>query len=273
MATPIILFRNLFRITGAVITSSGTDAGDFSPAYVGDHKAYLGWQGNVLTSPQWINIDCLTAQSADSILIVNHNMVANAGQVKVYADTVNPPTNVAQAAYTPTSDVADYKDFSSLSRRYWRVEFIDPSAPFTSKPFAGEILLGTKMTMPEYISADFDPYMHDIAGKSTMSEGPPQHYLGTLLQGIDRSGVLKFGGGVGLDRAFITSDFKDFMQNHYRKFLPWGLVVDSADSDFAPARWVMRPGDQRTPFNPISGTYARFGSDVPFTAALVEQAA
>lgn len=269
MATPVLLFRNLFRISGAVITSSGTDAG-FSAGDVGDHRAYKGWQGDVLTSPQWINIDCLTAQSADSILIVNHNMVANSGQVKVYADTVNPPTNVAQAAYTPTSDVADYKDFSSMSRRYWRVEFIDPAAPFTSKPFAGEILLGQKLDVGEYVAGDIDPRLHDIQVKSTRSEGG--HFLGATLQGIIRRGTLRFGGDVGVDRATFTSDLNTFLQTHYRKCLPWGLVLDSADSEFAAARWLKKPDDSMTPSVPVENNYSRFRFDLPFEEAWQETA-
>jgi hypothetical protein len=267
MATPIILYKSLFRIAGAVITSSGTDAG-FSAADVGDHRDYKGWQGNVLTSPQWVQVDALTAQSADSILVVNGNLVYNAGQIKVYADTVDPPTNVAQVAYTPTSDVADYKAFSVLSKRYWRVEFIDPAAPFTSKPFAGEILLGMKLDVGEYVGPDIDPRLHDIMVKSTRSEGG--HFLGATLQGVIRRGTLRFGGGVGVDRAKFTSDLNDFLQTHYRKCLPWGLVLDSTDSEFAPARWLKKPDDARTPSLPVGGNYSRFTFDVPFEEALQE---
>lgn len=269
MATPIILYRNLFRTTGAVITSSGTDTG-FSASDVGDHRAYKGWQGNVLTSPQWINIDCLTALSADSILVVNHNMVSNGGQLKVYADTVNPPTNVAQAAYTPTSDVADYKAFSTLSRRYWRVEFIDPSAPFSTKPFAGEILLGQKLDVGQYVGPDIDPRLHDIQVKSQRSEGG--HFLGAVLQGVIRRGTLRFGGDGGVDRAKFTSDLNDFLQTHYRKCLPWGLVFDSADSEFAPARWLKKPDEARTPSMPIGGSYSNFTFEIPFEEAMQEAA-
>lgn len=271
MATPVILWRNLFRIPGAVITSSGTDAGDFSPAQVGDHKAYRGWQGNVLTSPQYINIDCLTAQAADSILIVNGNLVANAGQMKVYADTVDPPVAVAQALYTPTSDVADYKAFASLTKRYWRVEFSDPAPPFASKPFVGEILLGTKMTMPEYVAPDVDPRPHDIVAFDEHSPGG--HYLGVTYQGIARRGTLRFGGDVGVDRAFFTSDLRTFMETHYRKLLPWGFVLDSDDSEFAVARWYKKPKDAQSPNLPVANTYARFRLELPFEEAMMEQVA
>ena len=269
MATPIILYRNIFRTAGAVITSSGTDTG-YSPASVADHRHYVGWQGNVLTSPQWINIDAGSAVSADSILVVNHNMVANAGQLKVYADTVNPPTNVAQAAYTPTSDVADYKAFSVLSKRYWRVEFIDPAAPFTTKPFAGEILLGMKLDIPEYAAPDLDPFMHAIEAVSNRSEGG--HYLGSVLRGIARRGNLNFGGEAGVVRSWLTSDGHDFLRTHYRKLLPWGLVLDSGDSEFAVARWLKKPDSARSATMPVGGTYGRFTLGLEFEEAMMESA-
>lgn len=273
MATPIILYRNIFRTAGAVITSSGADTG-FSAADVADHRAWKGWQGNVLTSPQWIQVDTgAGGANADSILIINGNLVSNGGQVTIKADGSNPPTTTRQAAYSPTSDVADYKAFTAPgAQRYWRIEFSDPSAPFSTKPFVGEVLLGMKLDVGEYVAPDIDPFMHDIIGKSTRSEGPPQHWLGTVLQGIDRSGVLKFGGDVGVDRAKFTSDLTDFLQNHYRKFLPFGLVLDSADSDFTPARWMMRPQGAKVPVMPAANTYARFRFDLACEPALVEAA-
>jgi hypothetical protein len=270
MATPIFLYRNIFRTAGAVITSSGTDSG-YDPADIADHRAYRGWQGNVLTSTQWINLDAGAAVSADSILIVNGNMVSNAGQVKVYADTVNPPVAVAQAAYSPTSDTADYKAFGSLNKRYWRVEFIDPAPPFTTKPFAGEILLGTKLTSEEYAAPDVDPFLHDVEAISNRSEGG--HYLGAILRGVTRRGTIRLGGTeVGLSRSFYTSDMTDFLRNHYRKLLPFGFVLDSADSDLSRAFWVKKPDDHKSPLSPIGRTYNRFAVDLAIEEAIMEAA-
>lgn len=268
MAFPIILWRNIFRTAGAVITSGGTDTG-YSPDNVKDHRANIGWQGNVLTSPQYVNVDCLTAVTADSILVINHNMVANGGQIKVYADTVNPPVAVAQAAYTPTSDVADYKAFSSLTKRYWRVEFSDPAPPFATKPFAGEILLGLQMTMPEYVAPDVPPRPHEIVAFDDKSAGG--HFLGVTYQGIARRGTLKFGGDAGVDRGFFTSDLTSFLETHFRKLLPWGFVLDSADSEFSAARWYKKPADAASPTLPVGNNYSRFRCDLAFEEAMMEQ--
>ena len=271
MATPIILYRNLFRTSGAVITSSGADSG-YSAEDIADHRAYKGWQGNVLTSPQWINVDVgASGANADSILVVNHNLVANAGQITVYADTVNPPLTTVQAAYSPTSDHADYKAFSAPgAKRYWRVEFTDPAAPFTSKPFAGEILLGMKLECPEYAAPDVDPYLDDVEAISNRSEGG--HYLGAILRGVTRRGRIRLGGEAGVLRSWLTSDGFDFMRNHYRKLLPFGLVFDSADSELAPARWLKKPDSHRSPLASVGGIYLRFAFDLEVEEAMMEAA-
>lgn len=263
------MWRNIFRTTGAVITSSGADTG-YSAGDVADHKAFQGWQGNVLTSPQWVQVDTgVSGANADSILIVFHNIVANAGQVTVKADGSNPPTTTRQAAYSPTSDVCDYKAFSAPgAQRYWRIEFSDPAPPFTSKPFLGEILLGMKMTMPEYAGPDLDPFMHDIGLRSERSQGG--HHLGATYSGVLRRGVLQFGGPAGLDRAFLTSDWTSFLQTHARKRLPFGLVLDSADTDFAPARWLKVPDDADVRSAPVGNNYSRFLAPLPFEEALRE---
>jgi hypothetical protein len=269
MASPVLLYRNIFRTAGAVITSSGTDVG-FDPAAVADHRHYVGWQGNVLTSPQWINIDAGAAVTADSILVVNHNMVANGGQLKVYADTVNPPVAVAQAAYSPTSDFADYRAFATQTKRYWRVEFIDPAAPFATKPFAGEIVLGAKVSVGEYVAPDVDPTLHDIEAISNRSEGGS--FLGAILRGVVRRGHLRFGGNTGVARATYTSDLNDFLRTHYRKLLPFGLVLDSDDSDFSRPLWLKKPDGARSPQIPVDNIYARFRFEIDVEEAATEEA-
>src|SRR5262245_42443580 len=171
MATPVILYRNIFRTPGAVVTNSGTETGDFNQSYIYDHRAFLYWKGNVLTSPQWIEVDTGSTGTADSILLVNHNMVANGGQVTVKYGAAPNPGSSAHAAYYPTSGNVDYKAFGSQTARYWRVELSDPAPPFAAKPFIGEIVLGLKLDVGQYVGPDIDPRLHDIEGSSVKSRG------------------------------------------------------------------------------------------------------
>src|SRR5262245_44254745 len=125
MALPVIGYRTVLRNAGAVITASST-AASYDPTNVADLRAYLFWKAGATTSPQYIDIDLGVSGSAaaDYLAVVNGNAVAIGASLKVYADTVFPPTNVAQAAYSPTSDEVEFKTFTSPgSKRYWRLEW------------------------------------------------------------------------------------------------------------------------------------------------------
>ena len=229
MATPVIAWKNNLRNSGATITASSTASG-YAASNVRDFRPFTLWKSNSTTSPSYVDVDLGASGSADadSIVVVNHNMVSEGGQLKVYADTVTPPVAVAQAAYTPTSDACDLKTFTAPgAKRYWRVEFLKGS-PFSVAPYAGVIMLGLKMTMPEYVAPDIDPFLHEIEVASAPS-GESGHALGVALRGIRRRGSLHFGGPAGLVRTFLTSDFNAFLTQRYKRCEPWAFQLDSAD--------------------------------------------
>jgi hypothetical protein len=273
MAFPVILYRTILRNAGATITASSTAPG-YAAANV---KSFLPtgeiWKSNSTVSPSYIDIDLGASGSADadSILLVNHNMVAEGGQVKIYADAVTPGTTTVQASYTPTSDAVDLKTFTAPgTKRYWRVEF-NKGAAFTNAPYCGVILLGLKMTMPEYAAPGLNPFLHDIeAFGNAVADGG--NALGVTLRGVQRRGVLRFGGDAGIVRSFITSDFNPFLVQRYRRYEPWGFQLDSSDSEFARAYYLKRPANAQTPLNAVGGTYGRFTVDVPFEEAYMEAA-
>lgn len=267
----MIFYRNIFRQTGAVITSSGDDTG-FSAASVAEYRSFKGWQSSLTTSPVWINVDVTGAGlNADSLIIVNGNLqLVNGANVKVYADSANPPTGVTVMAATAVlNDAVDYHTFTAPgAKRYWRVEFSDPAPPFAVKPFVGEILLGMKLTMTEYVAPDMDPRGHDIEAADDRSEGG--HWLGSRTRGIIRRGTLRFGGAAGVTRTQFTSDLRYFLESCYRRLLPFAFVLDADDSEFSRAWWIKKPKDARTPNLPVADSYGRFTFDLPFEEAMVE---
>jgi hypothetical protein len=274
MAFPVIAWRTILRNSGALVTASSSASG-YPATNVKTFRAYEIWKANAVTSPQDIDIDLGASGSADadSIVLVNHNIVSNAGQVTVYADAVTIGTTTVQAAYSPTSDYCDLKTFTAPgAKRYWRVRFTDPAAPFASAPYCGVILLGLKMTMPEYVGPnDLDPYLHDI---ETVGGGRTQggHAAGVILRGIPRRGTLRFGGDAGLVRSFLTSDFNSFLQTRYRRCEPWAFQLDSSDSDFARAYYLKKPIGAFSPLQAVGGTYGRFTVSLPFEEAQMEAA-
>jgi hypothetical protein len=271
MAFPVIAWRTLLRNSGAVITASSTASG-FSATNVKDWRSFTFWKAGSATSPQYIDIDLGGAGStdADSLVVVNHNMVAEGGNLKVYADAVTPGTTQVQASYAPSSDITEFKAFAAAgAKRYWRVEF-NKGSPFTNAPYAAVIMLGLKMTMPEYIAPNVDPYLHDIEAIGNRTDGG--HVAGVVLRGVPRRATLHFGGDAGLLRSFITSDFNPFLIQRYRRYEPWVFQLDSADSEFSPARYLKRPNGGMAGWAPIGGTYARMKCDLPAEEALMEAA-
>ena len=269
MGLPVIVYRNI--LASASLTASGT-ASEFTLTDLRDRRSFTVWKAAATTSPQWIQGDVgVGGMDADCLLVVNHNGVANAGQIKVYADTVDPPVAVAQAAYTPTSDAVEYKAFTLLTaKRYWRVEFSDPAAPFTAAPFAGEILLGKRITLTEYVNADIDPFLKHKAFRTQNNDSG--HYLGGIKQGVRRRGVLHFGGDAGVARSLYTSDLNDFIDNHAEERFPFGFVYDPDDTDFDTPIWVRVPDDGQVDRMPVGGTTARFFVSLPIMEAQMDQA-
>ena len=271
MAFPVIHWRNILRNSGALITASSTASG-FAATNVKDFRSFTLWKSNSVASPSYIDIDLGASGSvdADAIGVVNHNMVAEVGQIKIYADTVFPPTNVAQASYTPTSDAVDFKTFTGPgAKRYWRVEF-NKGAPFTNAPFCGVIFLGLKMTMPEYLAPDVDPFMHDIEVMTNRTAGG--HAAGAILRGIQRRGTMNFGGPAGIVRTFLASDLNAFLTGRYKRCEPWVFQLDSADSDFSPAHYLKKPDGATAPRMPVGGVYARMTVPIAYEEAYMEAA-
>lgn len=272
MAFPVIAWRSVLRNTGAAITASSTASG-FVASNVRDFRSFTLWKSNTTVSPSYIDLDLGASGSADadSIVLVNHNMVAEGGQVKIYADAVTPGTTTVQASYTPASDATDLKTFTAPgAKRYWRVEF-NKGAPFTNAPYCGVILLGLKMTMPEYVAPDTDPFMRqvEVAGGPASQGG---HALGVTLRGIQRRGVLRFGGDAGIVRTFMTSDFNSFLTQRYERREPWAFQLDSSDSEFARAYYLRMPVGASNPRSSVGGSYQRFVIPVPYEEAMMEAA-
>jgi|SRR6267378_49518 len=272
MALPVIAWRTILRNAGAVVSASGT-ASEYAASNVKDFRSFTLWKAAAVTSPQYIDVDLGVsgAVDADCLVVVNSNSVANASNLKVYADTVTPPTNVVQASYAPTSDAVEFKTFTAPgAKRYWRIEFNTGSPPFAAAPYAGVVMLGLKMSMPEYIGPDIDPFLYDVEAVTPRTVGG--HALGVLLRGVPRRGSLRFGADAGLARSFLTSDFNGFLTGRYLRHEPWCFQLDSGDSDFSPARWLRRPVGGAAPRQPVGGTYARFMVPLPVEEAMMEAA-
>ena len=272
MAFPVLLWDDILRNSGAIITASSTDTG-YAVADVADLKPWKIWRSAVLTSPITIDIDlgASGADNADTLGIVNGNIKALGGTITVLADTVTPPVTTVQAAYTPSYDEVELKTFTAPgNKRYWRISIAHAAPPFTSKPFIGELFLGMRTTMPEYMDPEIDPFNKQTEASIQHSEGG--QYLGAVTRGRLHREPLNIGSAAGMARSFYTSDLNAFLDNHYDLYRPFFFQIDSADADFTRPFYLVKPPDGQHRRQAIGGMWGRLGLNLPAVEAFSEAA-
>lgn len=270
MAYPVILWDSILRNTGATVTATSTDTG-YSIASASDYLAWKEWKSGVLTSPIDIDIDLGASGSdnADSLALINHNLTTLGATVTVYADATTIGTTTAQAAYTPTYDDVDLKTFTAPgNRRYWRIRIAHASPPFSAKPFIGEVFLGMRTTLPEFLDSATDPFFRQTEAGVEHSEGG--HYLGAILRGQTHRQDLGVSS-VGIARSFWTSDLKAFDQNHLSRMRPFVFQIDADDADFSRPFYLVK-GEGGVSRSAIGGVWSRLGFRTPVVEAWSEAA-
>jgi hypothetical protein len=80
--------------------------------------------------------------------------------------------------------------------------------------------------------------------------------------------VITFGRS-GAVRAAYTSDL-NAMVDHMQKKLPFGFIVDTADSDFSVARYLKVPDDARIERRAVGGSWGRLILTLPVEEAFME---
>ncbi len=273
MAFPKIAYRNILRNTSAghaVTSDVAVDTG-FALADIHDHRAFKIWKSGVLTSPINIDIDLggSGAVDCDYLGLINHNLNTISAKVSVLADATPTPTSVKLTAVVPDEDAVTYKEFSATSLRYWRIQITHTSPPFSAKPFIGELLLGLKTTLTEFMQPGFDPFHKQVEIASERSEGG--HYLGATLRGITRRAEIAFGPAGGARGAF-TSDLNAFLDDHAFKRLPFLFVLDTADSDFDSPRWLKVPDEANIDREAVGGVWSRLVLRMPVEESIMESA-
>ena len=238
MGFPVIGYKSFLRESTTVITDPGTETG-FAIASIKDMKSYTLWKSNQTAAA--INIDIDTGassnQNGDYIALVNHNLFTLGATVRVLADTVSPAAVQVLAATTPTSDGVTYLPFTAPgTKRYWRITINHSALPFAAKPYIGEIFLGMRTTLPEFLTSDFEPFFTQYEVAGDRSEGG--HFLAATIRGEKHMGTLEFGGPAGVVRSFHDSDLTSFANTHGMKRRPFVFVIDPDDSVFNRAFYI-----------------------------------
>jgi hypothetical protein len=268
VAFPVILYLNILKNVGATLSASSTDTG-YAIADIADYRAYKFWQSGTLVTGITIDLDlgASGAANADTIGLVNQNITSQGGTVEVKADTVTPPVTVVQAAYTPTYGDVDLQQFAAPgAKRYWRVT-LAKGGNFATKPFIGELFLGMRTTLSEYLAPDTDPYLKTTEAVAQRSEGG--HYLGAILRGRRHMFDLAFSDA-GASRTFHQSDLDAFVDNHVDLLRPFIFQIDSADSVFSRPVFVKRRDSAAVERKAVGGVWSRLTFRIPVEEAWSE---
>jgi hypothetical protein len=272
MAFPVILYDSILRDTGATVVASSTETGDYAASYLLDFLPWKMWKSGTLVTGINIDIDLgADTGTADTIGLVNHNITSEAGTVELRADTsagANPPTTVRQAAYTPTYGDVDLKTFTEAANlRRWRI-VLAKGGNFTNKPFIGELFIGSRTTLTEYLNPEIDPYLKQVGGASERTEGG--HFAGAVLRGQVHRFVLGFGEAGGNRTAMAP--VMTFLDSHAYLLRPFIFQVDSDDTDFKKPVYLKKTDDGDVSRQAVGGMWNRLTLAIPVEEAWTEAA-
>jgi hypothetical protein len=265
MAKPVILYENLLREDATVITDPGTETG-FALSDIYDYRSYTVWKSDdaVLTNDVDIDIDLGSAKSADYFMLVNHNLAGHV--VYVYWGPASPPATGSSFVLVGAGETISSHLFTTGSYRYWRIRLV-AAAGFSAKPYIGELFLGARLTLPQYMDPGFDPFFKQVEVQGARSRGG--HYLGSSLRGQTHRGTITFGEA-GAPRADFTSDLNAFLDDHAYKRLPFGFILDSADGDFDSTRYLKVPDESQILRQAVGNTWTNLTFSLPVEEAYSE---
>jgi hypothetical protein len=208
---PIILADNRFSDGTPTATDTATD---YDVLNIRDLKSFTAWRG-ASSGTKYLTVDCATAHSADALGIFTHNLGTAAAAVSVESSSNGSSWTERLAAFTPTTDKAILKTFTTESARYWRVKIVTGSV-------AAQIavcLLGERIEFPFPMEAPFTPAGESIEADEAISK------TGQLLGTVVRYKPVKINASWKfISRTWFESDFVPFWENWASNLAPffWG---------------------------------------------------
>jgi len=219
-SNPIILAENILELgtPAATDTASGYDV-----ANIIDRRPYTFWVAGG-AGTKYVTVDCGTSQTADALGIVGHNLYTASATVSVECsdDNFAAETVEALAGFTPSSDYALLKTFTSKDKRYWRIKIV--TAAVAAK--IGVAFIGDRVTFDKAPIADFDPFPETVVAQTTRSKtghliASAQRYIGSRI-------VAEFRGVLA---SWISSTFRSLWDSYLAKLYPvfwaWDITSDS----------------------------------------------
>ena len=238
-AYPLILADN--RLLDAVPTATDTAAG-YSVSNITDLRPFTWWQAASLGT-KYITVNCGSAKSADSIGIIGHNFFTASATVSVESSANGADWTERLAGFTPATDKAVLKTFTTASAQYWRIKIV--TAAIAAR--MAVCILGARMDFPRYLSGNFDPCPEKLNAIAARSKAG--HMIGATLKNVSTEIDVDFRG---ITTAWFEDIFRPTWENHLRQVKPffwaWDITNHATEVYF-----VCIPGDftLNAPFDPF----------------------
>lgn len=197
MATPLLLWENMFHTTGAVLTSDGGQTAGWDRSKLKDWRTGTAfrWKSGSTGQTQSVFCDLGSGVTADptAVCVAGHNLFtagAPGSQIGVqYSDTgVGGPWTIALAGggIAATDNLPWLRRFASVgAHRYWRFVLATTSASaFAVLPQIAIIAIGRYLSFGLPLEDGFDAYGYEWdTERNTSEKGAPI--------GVNRLGKLR----------------------------------------------------------------------------------
>ena len=221
---------------------SATDtAGGYDVANISDLRPYTWWKA-ASAGTKYLTVNCGENKSADSLAVIGHNLYTADAGVSVESSANGSDWTERLAAFTPASDRAFAKIFTTASAQYWRIKIVTAALAAN----IAVAIVGERMDFERYPAGPFDPARETLNAVSARSKHG--HLIGAALANIavDINAEFKM-----LTPAWIESDFRAVWDDHISQIKPfffcWDLTNHATDVFFVcvPAEFTLS-----MPFDP-----------------------
>ncbi len=213
MALPIILYDNRF-IDGTPVAT------DTAPGYdvlnIRDFRTYTWWKA-ASAGTKYITVDCGIAKPADCLAVIGHNLYTANATVSVESSPDNTTWTERLAGFTPPSDKAFLKVFTSASERFWRLKIVTTSMP----PQIAVAMLGVRLTFPYPPDTPYIPYSESV--EMDVSRGKTGSILGSVIKFKSIEINARFSN---LPRSWVMNNIMPFWDGHASALKPFFYAWD-----------------------------------------------
>lgn len=214
---PVILTNNIL-FDSAVLVTPSTVAGSFTAAAVIDWRPYTRFKATA--EPATLTFDLGTSKLADTVALAGHDFGIQGTTWELRRSTDNfAASDVLVVTASPSDNKIQYKEYSSVSSRYWRIKMLSSS----SLPFLGVVYIGERFAFTRFMSSPFAPNPNQMI--KTVARSQRGHVIGSSVKYVRERIRLTF-------KTYPYPDFVTFKSTIWDPGIrkdPFILVWDPGD--------------------------------------------